>query len=308
MPESLVNRCKPLPAGSKLCILGAGFSGGRLAALAAALGIPVISTRREPAPGSGHLTFDSATGQGPDPHQLEGVTHLLNTIPPDRDGNDPVLTTLGDQIKQWPLRWMGYLSTTGVYGNTDGAWVCENDPPQPSQKRSRRRLACEQEWQASGLPLQILRLPGIYGPGRSPLAAVKAGTLQPVDKPGQMFCRIHVDDVAVAALHLMHCSAQGQHPEIVNVCDDEPAASVSVHRYAASLLNCELPQPKAFAEAEAGMSAMARSFWADNRRVSNRRLREDLGYELIHPTYRSGLAQCLAVETLRESGTASSQA
>ena len=137
---------------------------------------------------------------------------------------------------------------------------------------------------------------------------MKAGTLQPVDKPGQMFCRIHVDDVAAACLHLMHRSAQGQHPEIVNVCDDEPAASVSVHRYAASLLNCELPQPKPFTEAEASMSAMARSFWADNRRVSNQRLRQDLGYELIYPTYRSGLAQCLEIETLTESRTPSSPA
>jgi nucleoside-diphosphate-sugar epimerase len=308
MHDSFVNRCQPLPAGSKLCILGAGFSGSRLASLASALQIPVISTRREPSPDSEHLAFDTATGQAPDRRQLEGITHLLNTIPPDRDGNDPVLKTLGDQIQQWPLRWVGYLSTTGVYGNTDGAWVCEDDPPEPTQDRSRRRLACEQEWQARGLPLQILRLPGIYGPGRSALAAVKAGTLQPVDKPGQMFCRIHVDDVAAACLHLMHRSAQGQHPEIVNVCDDEPAASVSVHRYAASLLNCELPQPKPFTEAEASMSAMARSFWADNRRVSNQRLRQDLGYELIYPTYRSGLAQCLEIETLTESRTPSSPA
>ena len=142
----------------------------------------------------------------------------------------------------------------------------------------------------------------------SALAAVKAGTLQPVTSLGQMFCRIHVDDVAAACLHLMHRSAQGQHPEIVNVCDDEPAASVSVHRYAASLLNCELPQPKPFTEAEASMSAMARSFWADNRRVSNQRLRQDLGYELIYPTYRSGLAQCLEIETLTESRTPSSPA
>ena len=308
MPESLVNRCQSLPVGSKLCILGAGFSGSRLATLAAALQIPVISTRREPDPGSGHLAFDTTTGQIPDPRQLEGVTHLLNTIPPDRQGNDPVLQTLGDQIKHWPLRWVGYLSTTGVYGNTDGAWVSENDRPQPTQERSRRRLACEQEWLSKGLPLQILRLPGIYGPGRSPLAAVKAGTLTPVDKPGQMFCRIHVDDVAAAALHLMHCSAQGQHPEIVNICDDEPAASLAVHRYAASLLNCDLPRAKPFIEAEASMSVMARTFWADNRRVSNQRLRKDLGYELIYPTYRSGLTQCLEIEALRESRTPSSPA
>lgn len=308
MPEALVNRCQPLPRGSKLCILGAGFSGGRLASLAAALQIPVISTRRDPAPESGLLAFDATTGTIPDPRQLEGITHLLSTIPPDREGNDPVLTTLGDQIRQWPLRWVGYLSTTGVYGNTNGDWVSETDSPQPGQDRSRRRLACEQAWRSMGLPLQILRLPGIYGPGRSPLAAVKAGTLQPVDKPGQMFCRIHVDDVAAASLHLMHRSAQGQHPEIVNVCDDEPAASVAVHQYAASLLNCTLPQTKPFSEAEAGMSAMAQSFWAENRRVSNQLLRQDLGYELIHPTYRSGLAQCLAIETLRESGTASAPA
>ena len=132
--------------------------------------------------------------------------------------------------------------------------------------------------------------------------------MTPVDKPGQVFCRIHVDDLAAAALHLMHRSAEGQHPEIVNVCDDEPAASLSVHRYAASLLNCELPPAKPFTEAEPSMSTMARSFWADNRRVSNQRLRKDLGYELMYPTYRSGLTQCLEIEALMESATPSSQA
>ena len=137
---------------------------------------------------------------------LKGVTHLLSTIPPGRETSDPVLRTLGPLLQQQPLRWVGYLSTTGIYGDTDGQWVRETDPPKATQERSRRRLACEQEWLNSGLPVQILRLPGIYGPGRSPLAAVKAGTLQPIDKPGQVFCRVHIDDIAAACLHLMHCS------------------------------------------------------------------------------------------------------
>ena len=298
MLESLVNRCRSLPAGSTLCILGAGFSGQRLAALAEALNIRVLTTRRNPEPDSGALRFDTANKVVPRESDLRGVTHLLSTIPPGRDQNDPVLRTLGAQLRQLPLRWVGYLSTTGIYGNTEGNWVSESDPPQPTQDRSRRRLICEQEWQNSGLPVQILRLPGIYGPGRSPLAAVQAGTLKPVQKPGQVFCRVHIDDIAAACLHLMHCSAAGQHPPVVNVCDHEPAPSHVMQRHAAELLNCDLPEARSYADAEADMSAMARTFWAENRRVSNDLLCKTLGYSMIHPTFRSGLAQCLMEERL----------
>ena len=301
MPESLVNRCRSLPAESRLCILGAGFSGHRVAALAEALNISVLTTRRNPESNSRSLRFDTARNVIPTEAELHGVTHLLSTIPPGRDQNDPVLRTLGAQLCQLPLRWVGYLSTTGVYGDTDGAWVSESDTPKPGQDRSRRRLICEQEWLNSGLPVQILRLPGIYGPGRSPLAAVRAGTLKPIHKPGQVFCRVHVDDIAAGCLHLMHCSAAGQHPAIVNICDHEPAPSHVMQRHAADLLNCNLPEIRDYADAETDMSAMARSFWAENRRVSNDLLCKTLGYSMIHPNFRSGLQHCLEEERLMES-------
>ncbi len=300
MPDPLVNRCRPLPEGSTLCILGAGFSGRRLASLAEAMGMRVITTSRNPDPGSKTLPFDSANNLIPPASAFEGVTHLLSTIPPGRETSDPVLRTLGPLLRQQPLRWVGYLSTTGVYGNTNGEWVREADPPNATQERSRRRLACEQEWLKSGLPVQILRLPGIYGPGRSPLAAVKAGTLQPIDKPGQVFCRVHIDDIAAACLHLMHCSAEGHHPSVVNVCDHEPAPSALLQRHAAELQGCPLPDAKPYSEAEAEMSPMARSFWAENRRVSNDLLCKELGYRMMHPNFRSGLAQCLEQERLTE--------
>lgn len=299
MPDSLVNRCRPLPADATLCILGAGFSGGRLAALAEALNIKVITTRRNPDPQSRSLRFDSANAVIPSDRDLDGVTHLLSTIPPGNSENDPVLQTLGDRLKHLPLRWAGYLSTTGVYGDTGGRWVSERDPAQPTQERSRRRFACEQQWLNSGLPVQILRLPGIYGPGRSPLAAVQAGTLKPIDKPGQVFCRVHIDDIAAACLHLMHCSAQGEHPAVVNICDHEPAPSHLLQHHAAELLGCRLPEARPYVDAEATMSPMARSFWAENRRVSNDLLCRQLGYTMVHPNFRSGLAQCLEEERLR---------
>ena len=305
MTESLVNRCRSLPAGSTLCILGAGFSGRRLAALAEALNIRVLTTSRNPDPESRDLRFDTAQNLMPTDAELDGVTHLLSTIPPGRDQNDPVLRTLGPQLRQLPLRWAGYLSTTGVYGDTEGAWVSEADPPQPGQDRSRRRLVCEQEWMNSGLPVQILRLPGIYGPGRSPLAAVKAGSLKPVHKPGQVFCRVHVDDIAAACLHLMHCSAAGQHPPVVNLCDHEPAPSHVMQRHAADLVDCDLPETRNYTDAEADMSAMARSFWAENRRVSNDLLCKTLGYTMVHPNFRSGLAHCLEAERLMGNPTQS---
>ena len=303
MLESLVNRCQALPAGSTLCILGAGFTGRRIAPLADALKIRVITTRRNPAPGSDALRFDTAHNVVPNESDLNGVTHLLSTIPPGSDDNDPVLQSLGRRLSQLPLRWAGYLSTTGIYGDTGGEWVSEADPPQPTQERSRRRLFCEQQWRNSGLPVQILRLPGIYGPGRSPFAAIRAGQLTPVHKPGQVFCRVHVDDIASACLHLIHCSAAGQHPPVVNVCDHEPAPSHLLQRHAAELVNCDLPEARAYAEAEADMSVMARSFWSENRRVNNDLLCRTLGYTMVHPNYRSGLAQCLEEETLRESLT-----
>lgn len=305
MPSALVNRGRSWPANSTLLVLGGGFSGQRIADLACQRGIRVLTTRRLPetnnpetddaagkAPSLQVLRFDSQLGRIPTPEQLSGVTHVVSTIAPERSGDDPVLRCLGDQLRGLALQWVGYLSTTGVYGDRQGGWVSETDAPNPTQERSKRRLECEQAWLQSGLPVQILRLPGIYGPGRSPLRAILRGEIKPIDKPNQVFSRVHVDDVAGACLHLIERAANGQQPTIVNVCDDLPAPAADVQTYAAELLGQQLPPRRAYADAEASMSHMARSFWAENRRVSNSLLCRELEYQLLHPDYRSGMRDC----------------
>lgn len=293
MLADLVKRSQPLPDDAKVLILGGGFSGGMLAELLKGLGTPTLCTRRQTNQTHTDLCFNSETGEQPTAEDLAGVTHLLSTIPPAADGLDPVLSKLLPQLQQLPLRWAGYLSTTGVYGDREGAWVAETDPAEPGQARSRRRHACEQAWQRSGLPVQILRLPGIYGPGRSMIQTLQQGRARLIHKPGQVFCRIHVEDIAGVCLHLMHRAERGQHqPAIVNVCDDRPAASSELIRFAANLLACDPPVQEEFEEASLGMSAMARSFWSENRRVSNRLLRNELGYVLLHPDFETGLRDC----------------
>jgi len=303
MLADLVNRCRPLPDDATLLVLGAGFSGRHLAGLARQMGTRVLTTQRLPADPDDDsvLRFDSQLNKLPDPERLVGVTHLLCTIPPERTGQDPVIRCLGKTLQRLPLRWVGYLSTTGVYGDRQGAWVRESDPATPMQERSQRRLSCEQAWQSLDLPVQILRLPGIYGPGRSPLQAIRRGDLQPIEKPGQVFCRIHVDDIAGACLHLIDCADRGQRPSIVNLTDHEPAASAVMQRHAAGLLGITLPDSQPFSEAVDSMSPMARSFWAENRRVSNDLLCNELGYELLHPDFRSGLQDCLQCEGFKGS-------
>ena len=296
MLNDLVNRCAPLPSDATLCILGAGFSGGHLAKLSKALGTRVISTRRRPKAGSDDLPFDSTNGMVPSQDVLASVTHLISTIPPTKEGTDPVLSCLGEQLQKLPLQWVGYFSTTGVYGNSNGNWVDETNEPQPTQLRSQKRLDCEQLWRNSGLPVQILRLPGIYGPGRSPLAAVHSGEVTPIDQPGQMFCRIHVDDLAGACWHLIHRAAAGQRPMVVNISDNRPASRLELQRFGAELLGCTLPAAIPLREAQANMSPMALSFWADNRKVSNALLRDELGYTFLHPDFSSGLKDCFDAE------------
>ena len=303
MLADLVKRAQPLAADAKLLVLGAGYSGRCLAGLARAMGTPVLCTRRSLDSADADLLFDSHGQDHLDPAALEGVTHLLCTIPPDRDGNDPVLTKLLPTLRSLPLRWAGYLSTTGVYGDRQGGWVSEQDAPAPELDRSIRRLNCETAWQCSGLPIQILRLPGIYGPGRSVLNGLQQGRARLIDKPGQVFCRIHVEDIAGACWHLMHRSEQGAPatPAIVNVVDDLPAPTADLLQHAASLLGCGLPPLEPFDQIVDSMSPMAQSFWSENRRVSNHRLCQDLGYALLHPNYRVGLQDCLNQDNLNPS-------
>lgn len=221
---------------------------------------------------------------------LQGTTHLLLSIPPDEAG-DPVLDMHAADIATLAphLRWVGYLSTTGVYGDRGGAWVDESAALTPAGARGWRRVRAEAGWftlhQESGLPLHIFRLAGIYGPGRSPLDQLRGGTARRIDKPGQYFSRIHVEDLAQVLLASMRAPNPGR---IYNVCDDEPAHPADVVAHAARLLAMEPPPLVPFASAE--LSEMARSFYAENKRVQNGRIKDELGVRLRYPTYREGLA------------------
>ncbi len=215
---------------------------------------------------------------------LAGTTHLLTSIAPDETG-DPVLRHhLGDLMEAGSITWAGYLGTTGVYGNRKGEWVDETDRPAPSLPRTKRRVAAEGHWLASGLPAHIFRLAGIYGPGRNALETVKAGRARRIIKPDQMFGRIHVEDIAQTLMASINRPNPGA---IYNVADNEPAPPQDVIAYAAELLGVEPPPAVAFEDAD--LSEAARSFYADNRRVANDRIRNELGVALRYPTYRDGL-------------------
>lgn len=221
-----------------------------------------------------------------------GASHVLISVPPDADG-DPVLCALQDELAniagQW--RWLGYLSTTGVYGDRSGDWVDETAPLRPMSERAHRRAAAEWAWQSfvaqTGAPLHIFRLAGIYGPGRNALAALLNGTARCIDKPGQMFSRIHVEDL----VRVLAASMANPHPgTIYNVCDDEPAPQHEVVAYAAKLLGIAPPPLEPFDQAVKTMSAMTRSFYAESKRVRNDRIKHELGVTLRYPTYREGLS------------------
>ncbi len=226
---------------------------------------------------------------------FDGVTHLLVSVPPDADG-DPVLAMHGEDIAGIEgLCWLGYLSTTGVYGDRGGGWVDETAALSPSGERGRRRVAAEAGWldlcRRRSVPVHIFRLAAIYGPGRSPFEALRAGTAKRIDKPGQVFSRIHVEDLA----HVLAASISRSRPGAVyNVCDNDPAAPEAVVAYAAGLLGMPAPPLVRFEAAE--LSPMARSFYDDNKRVSNRLLESELGVTLRYPDYRAGLAAILADE------------
>ena len=224
---------------------------------------------------------------------LAGTTHLLASVPPGPDG-DPVLAMHGEDIRATPgIEWIGYLSTTGVYGDRDGGWVDEASPRLPSTERGQRRLEAELGWSAlgerAGAAVHLFRLAGIYGPGRNQLKSLAEGTARRIDKPGQVFSRIHVEDIATV---LEAAATSGLGSRAFNVCDDEPAPPAEVVDYAAGLLGTD-PPPLVPLEA-AGLSAMGRSFYAESKRVSNRAIREVLGVRLRYPTYREGLTALAA--------------
>ncbi len=227
---------------------------------------------------------------------LDDATHILVSAGPDVDG-DPVLRVASEDIAAVAgrLEWVGYLSTTGVYGHRGGDWVDEDDPLSPSTQRGRRRVAAETAWRAladsSRLPLHIFRLAGIYGPGRGPFAKVRAGTARRIIKEGQVFSRIHGDDIA----QVLAASINRPNPvRIFNVCDDDPAPPQDVIAYAAELLGLPLPPEVPYEEAD--LSAMARSFYFESKRVSNNRIKDELGVRLRYPSYRDGLTALLEAE------------
>jgi nucleoside-diphosphate-sugar epimerase len=224
-----------------------------------------------------------------------GVTHILVSVPPDEIG-DLVLDDHGADIAALPdLGWLGYLSTTGVYGTRDGGWVDETAELRPTGARAARRVAAEAgwlaRWRGRGVPVHIFRLAGIYGPGRSAFDALRAGTAKRIDSPGQVFSRIHVDDIASV---LLASIAKPRPGAVYNVCDDEPAAPADVVTHAAGLLGVAPPPLVRLADAE--LSPMARSFYADNKRVSNALIKNELGVSLAYPSYREGLAAILGAE------------
>lgn len=238
--------------------------------------------------------FDGGRPLGDFAAALAGTTHLLSSVPPGKDG-DPVLEAHAHDLAGLSdLRWVGYLSTTGVYGDTGGATVDESAPLNPGSQRSRRRVEAEAGWIAlhreHRLPVHVFRLAGIYGPGRSVLDRVRAGAAQRIVKPGHAFGRIHVDDIASVLIASM---ANPEPGAIYNLCDDEPAAPAEVVEFACRLLGVAPPPEIPFDEAARTMSPMALSFWRDNRRVDNGRLRRDLAVTLAYPTYREGLRAIL---------------
>ena len=239
------------------------------------------------------IAFHPQEQRVPNLEQLTPFDAVLSTIPPGADGVDPVQDQWADALRQLAPPWVGYLSTSGVYGDLQGGWADESMPLRSENRRSLNRIACEAAWQTSGLAPLILRLPGIYGPGRSPFAQLRQGTIQLLHKPGQVFSRVHVDDVVGA---ILWCHGQGRRGTVVNVCDSYPCSRSEALAYAAHLIGAKLPPCRRYDDAAASMGVMARSFWEENRRVSNRKL-QSWGYRLLYPGYREGYLATLAEET-----------
>jgi nucleoside-diphosphate-sugar epimerase len=273
-----------------LLSLGHGYSAAALARRLLPQGWRIIGTTRDPARAAalGAAGVEPLLWPADLCPSLAEATHLLASAAPDA-GGDPFLAAAGSAIAAAPVVWAGYLSATGVYGDHRGGWVDEDTAPAPGTERGRQRVAAEAAWRATGLPLHIFRLAGIYGPGRGPFAKLRDGTARRIVKPGQVFSRIHVEDIALVLEASMAAPAPGA---IYNVCDDDPAPPEEVLAHAAALLG--LPPPPEVPYDRAELSPMAQSFYAESKRVRNERIKRELGVRLIHPDHRSGLAAILA--------------
>nr|WP_027133996.1 SDR family oxidoreductase [Geminicoccus roseus] len=288
----------------RLFCFGLGFTARVLADRLAGQGWQIAGTTRDPA------KAESLRRHGFDMHlfgrdhplddpqrALAGTTHVLHSIIPDLEGDPVADRHLEDLRALGGLEWLGWLGTTAVYGDRQGEWVDEDAVLTPGADRAQRRLAAERTWLASGLPAHLFRLAGIYGPGRNQVRDVLDGHARRIVKPGQVFSRIHVEDIATV---LEASIARPRPGAVYNVCDDEPAPPQDVVAFAAELLGVE--PPPALDYATATLSPMARSFYADNRRVRNDRIKAELGVRLAFPSYREGLRALLPVETAQLNG------
>ncbi|OWY00142.1 SDR family oxidoreductase [Thioclava sp. IC9] len=276
-----------------LLSIGHGYSARALAPLLLARGWRVIGTTRS------DEKAEMLRSEGVEPLVWEGgplpldqATHLLSSVAPGQEG-DPALAAQHSEIAaSRHLEWIGYLSTVGVYGDHAGGWVDEATPLTPSTKRGQARVEAEAAWgalaAAHDLPLHIFRLAGIYGPGRGPFEKVRQGKARRIIKEGQVFSRIHVEDIAQVLLASIDRPDPGA---VYNVCDDDPAPPQDVIAYAAELLDLPLPPEVPFEEAD--LSPMARSFYAESKRVRNDKIKHDLGVTLRYPDYRAGLRALL---------------
>lgn len=271
-------------------ILGCGYVGRALARALVVRGWQVTGTGRSQgslaaieAAGARALTLDDPALE----HPLAGAAVLVGSIPPGPDG-DPALLRHADLLASRPPAWAGYLSTTGAYGDRGGRWAFEEDPPTPQSPEAVRRVTAEAQWQAPPFGACVFRLPGIYGPGRSAIDQVRAGTARSIVRPGQLFSRIHRDDIVPAVLAAIDRSCRGR---IYNLCDDLPAPSHCVTQAACRLLGVEPPEPVPVERA--GLSPMGLRFWSECKRVANGRAKAELGWRPAYPTYREGLAACL---------------
>ena len=277
----------------KMFCFGFGYTAAVVADRMATIGFEVAGTRTSAASGDPAIVAFRGDGPGPEVSRaLGGATHVLVSIPPDIEG-DPTLRHHAADLAALPeLAWIGYLSTIGVYGDTQGAWVDESSPVRPGSERALRRQHAERAWRTfaedTGRRVEIFRLPGIYGPGRSVIDALRSGTARRIVKPGQVFNRIHVGDLATVLAAAM--AGPARH-DLYNVADDEPAPPEDVVAYAADLLGLPLPPTVPFADAR--LSPMAASFYAECKRVRNDRIKRAYAIELAYPTYREGLLSLL---------------
>ncbi|MDO9427218.1 MAG: SDR family oxidoreductase [Methylobacterium sp.] len=281
-----------------LFVFGLGFTARRFVERASGRFAQVRATVTDPSRAGAGLDGVALRTFGPEGDDdriaadLADADVLLVSAPPGR-GGDTVLGRYADAIGNSRIGWIGYLSTIGVYGDQQGAWIDEATAPRPTSARSHGRLAVEAAWfdlgRTSGKPVQVFRLAGIYGPGRNPIVKLREGKSQRIIKAGQVFNRIHVDDIATTLLASLDRPRAGA---VYNVTDDAPTPPQVVTEYAAALAGLPLPPEIDFETAD--LSPMARSFYGENKRVKNRLIREELGVDLAYPTYREGLAALVA--------------